>query len=44
MSGDSEATSEHTLSIRMGSYNDFSSHSRLELSSDDLSGSDRESA
>lgn len=44
MSRDSEATSDHTPSIRMGSDDDLSSHSRLGYSSDESSVSDRESA
>ena len=43
MSRDSEATSEHTPSVRMSSDDDLSSHSRLRYSSEDSSVSDRES-
>ena len=43
MSRDSEATSEHTPSVRISSDDDLSSHSRLRYSSDDSSVSDRES-
>ena len=43
MSGDSESTSKHTSSIRMGTDDDLSSP-RLEYSSDDSSISDRSSS
>ena len=43
MSGDSEVTSKHTSSIRMGTDDDLSSP-RLEYSSDDSSISDRSSS
>ena len=43
MSRDSEATSEHTPSVRMSSNDNLSSHSRLGYSSNDSSISNRES-
>ena len=43
MFGDSETTSKHTSSIRMGTDDDLSSP-RLEYSSDDSSVSDRSSS